>query len=125
MLKNLESSGILMTESDNMLEKSIPRISRFDKAEICGYSSIVHNLHGDPLFRAPEVLLGKHYGFRADSWSFGVIMYQLLAGRLPFSKEEEILDFVNIDELSKYIISRGHHQQSVDLISKLMQREPS
>jgi serine/threonine protein kinase len=75
ILRNLESTGILMTETDDMVEKSIPRISRFNKAEIIGYDNHVHNIEGDIRFRAPEVLLGKHYDFRADSWSFGVILF--------------------------------------------------
>ena len=75
ILRNLESTGILMTETEEMVEKSIPRISRFNKAEIIGYDCHVHSIVGDIRFRAPEVLLGKHYDFKADSWSFGVILF--------------------------------------------------
>lgn len=86
VLKNLESSGILMTEVDSefMLNRSIPRISRLNKAEIMGYGAHCHSIFGDIRFRAPEVVSGKHYDFKADSWSFGVILFQLLTGKLPF-----------------------------------------
>ncbi|GMH45270.1 hypothetical protein BSKO_13227 [Bryopsis sp. KO-2023] len=42
---------------------------------------------GSPLFMAPEVHLGG-YGVEADMWSAGVMMYQVLSGRLPFVKME-------------------------------------
>jgi serine/threonine protein kinase len=67
-----------------MLEKSVPRISRLDKSEIMGYEGHCHSMFGDIRFRAPEVLKGKSYDFKADSWSFGIIIFQILAGRLPF-----------------------------------------
>eukprot|EP00955_Chlamydomonas_euryale_P005747 60818-Chlamydomonas_euryale.AAC.1 len=38
---------------------------------------------GTPSYWAPEVFDGE-YGFPADAWSAGVMMYQLLAGRVPF-----------------------------------------
>ena len=89
ILKNLESSGILMTEHDDMREKSIPRISRLDKAEITGYESYVHEIEGDVRFRAPEVMLGKSYDVKADSWSFGVIIFHVLTGSLPFGNSSK------------------------------------
>lgn len=73
-----------MTEAEDMIEKSIPRISRLNKAEIIGYDCHVHGIEGDIRFRAPEVLQGKSYDFKADSWSFGIILFHLLTGKLPF-----------------------------------------
>lgn len=39
---------------------------------------------GTPLNMAPEVLNGEFYNYKADIWSLGVIMFELIIGHMPF-----------------------------------------
>lgn len=39
---------------------------------------------GTPDYMAPEVILGKRFDGRADQYALAVMIYELLAGRLPF-----------------------------------------
>ena len=39
-------------------------------------------LVGTRAFSSPKVLFGEDYSFEADLWAFGVIMYEMLTGRV-------------------------------------------
>jgi serine/threonine protein kinase len=53
---------------------------------------------GTPFYMAPELLQKEKYNYKADVWSFGVIVYQLLSGITPFNGR-------NIMELKKNILT--------------------
>ncbi|KAI8471958.1 MAG: kinase-like domain-containing protein [Monoraphidium minutum] len=69
-----------------------------------GYSSFLapglklHKLCGTACYLAPEVIAGT-YTERADVWSCGVVLYVMLAGRLPFNggTQEEVMAIIKSD----------------------------
>ena len=40
---------------------------------------------GTPEYLAPEVLEDNEYGRAVDWWGLGVIMYEMITGKLPFT----------------------------------------
>lgn len=47
---------------------------------------------GTPEYLAPEVLEDNDYGHAVDWWGFGVVLYEMLCGRLPFyNRDHEVL----------------------------------
>jgi len=68
-------------------ELPVPKIYKFDKAIVMGYDDTTYGIYGDMRFRAPEVIMGRPYSFKADSWSFGVILFYLLTNEYPFDNK--------------------------------------
>ena len=50
---------------------------------------------GSPIYMSPEGLIENVYGPKTDIWAFGVLMFQLLHGKTPFShcKSEQQLKY--------------------------------
>ena len=86
ILRNLDTSAVLMSDStkEKNLANAMPRISRLKDARIMGLGEYQRDLVGDIMFKAPEVVEGKPYDFKADSWSFGVILFYLLTCAMPY-----------------------------------------
>lgn len=58
-----------------------------------GADSGVSDFVGTPEYVSPEVLRDEPATAAADLWGVGVILFQLLSGRLPFSAPSEWLIF--------------------------------
>ena len=42
---------------------------------------------GSPIYMAPEILKGQEYTIKADIWSLGCVLYELLYGICPFEEK--------------------------------------
>jgi tetratricopeptide (TPR) repeat protein len=69
-------------------QEGTPKLADFGLAHLLHEQSLSGDHQGDlvgtPLYMAPEVIMGERPVPASDIWSFGVILYRLLAGRLPF-----------------------------------------
>jgi serine/threonine protein kinase len=67
--------------------------TRFEKGQL------LHEYCGSPEYAAPEVMKQvPHEGPPTDMWSIGVILYDMVMGRLPFDAEPSSFDLLDIDE---------------------------
>jgi serine/threonine protein kinase len=81
-------------------------------------------LCGTPEYLAPEVLLGEGHNKAVDWWSFGVLLYEMMAGFPPFpgSKPMDIYDKI-LDGI--YSLPPYFTPASKDIIHKLLTPSPS
>ena len=74
--------------------KGYLKLTDFGFAKIC--EGRTYTLCGTPEYLAPEILLNKGHGKPVDWWTFGVLLYEMIAGIDPFNDEDPMLIYQKI-----------------------------
>jgi serine/threonine protein kinase len=79
---------------------------------------------GTAEYLAPEVLLGEAYSFGIDHWSFGTILYEMLAGVTPFWADNHSDMYRRVLEDPLEFPSDIFDYETAEFISDLLDRDP-
>lgn len=83
---------------------------------------------GTPGYVAPEVLTGQGYNYKADIWSIGILICEMIGGFTPFSNKDEtdsphkIMEKINTNQLS---LPKNLNNVTRDIVKNILVYEPN
>ncbi|KAF2178502.1 Serine/threonine-protein kinase atg1 [Zopfia rhizophila CBS 207.26] len=109
--------------------ESLPmlKIADFGFARILPTTSLAETLCGSPLYMAPEILRYEKYDAKADLWSVGTVLYEMMCARPPFRANNHVELLRKIEERKdhiKFVEGVVASRAMKNLIRALLKRVP-
>ena len=127
-LKYLHQQGIIYRDLklENLLldKDGHMKIADFGLCkEQINYGNTTRTFCGTPEYLAPEVLEDAHYGRAVDWWGLGVVMYEMMVGRLPFysRNHDELFELILLEDVR---FPRTLSDEAKSLLNGLLIKKP-
>ena len=110
--------------------QSLPmlKVADFGFARHLPSTSMAETLCGSPLYMAPEILKYEKYDARADLWSAGGVLYEMVVGKPPFRAGNHVELLRKIELANDHIVFDNKKmtisRPMKDLIRRLLTRSP-
>ena len=108
-------------------EDFVAKLADFGLGRLAAESDIMTTYCGTPLMMAPEVV-GRHYDTKCDIWSLGIMLFEILYGRVPFrthvKSRGDILKVIAEPDWLQFPENVAVSDSAKDLISKMLVVDP-
>ncbi|XP_036322967.1 serine/threonine-protein kinase ULK3 isoform X2 [Rhagoletis pomonella] len=120
---DLKPQNLLLTRNSNVVLK----VADFGFAQHLKLGEINQQLKGSPLYMAPEIVRKHQYDAKADLWSIGIILYECLFGKAPYTSKsiEELLQRIRSAEKITIPANASISNECQDLLCRLLEHDPA
>jgi len=130
-LSKAHQAGIVHRDikSENILidKDSRVKILDFGLAKLKGGTQLTQEFSkmGTVNYMSPEQVRGLPIDLRSDIWSFGVLLYEMLTGKLPFAADySQAIMYAIVNEEPEAIAISGIPEELKQIIKKCLMKDP-
>lgn len=107
-----------------LFKNGLVKIGDFGISREISEESLASTIIGTPYFMAPEILKAEPYGFPADIWAAGCVLYELMSGSHAFTgcSRDELFDNIKFNDTPD--VPSRYSQELKNLLYRMLEKDP-